>query len=185
MESIVIVVHVLASIGIIGLVLIQHGKGADMGASFGSGASQTIFGSVGSGNALTKSTTWLATAFFITSLVLALFAKQQAGQSIQGDPLIQNPDQLETVVPVQQDIPAVPGGNAGGSDIPQAPAADGTAAANEAPAANEQAAPESAAGETDIQTTSAAEAASETNPEALETEAEGAGDDSANAPGNE
>ncbi|MEY4641731.1 MAG: hypothetical protein RLZZ227_1725 [Pseudomonadota bacterium] len=51
MESLIIFVHVIAAIGITGLVLIQHGKGADMGASFGSGASQTMFGSVGSGNA--------------------------------------------------------------------------------------------------------------------------------------
>lgn len=173
MESIVIVVHVIAAIGITGLVLIQHGKGADMGASFGSGASQTIFGSVGSGNALTKSTTWLAVAFFATSLLLALFAKQQAGQSIQGDPLIQNPDQLETTAPVQQDFPAVPGGGATDSDIPQAPAAA------------EQAAPD-AAEQTEIETTEAADAASEqqTNPEALETDAEGAEEDSQNAPGN-
>jgi preprotein translocase subunit SecG len=90
MESVIIFVHVIAAIGITGLVLMQHGKGADMGASFGSGASQTMFGSVGSGNALTKSTAWLATVFFVTSLTLALFARQQAGQSIEDDGLIQN-----------------------------------------------------------------------------------------------
>ena len=116
MENLVIIVHVLAALGVTGLVLIQQGKGADMGASFGSGASQTIFGSVGSGNALTKSTTWLATVFFITSLVLALFAKQQAGQTIQDSLLITNPDQPATQLqqeselpaPVASDLPAVP-----------------------------------------------------------------------------
>jgi preprotein translocase subunit SecG len=90
MESLIIFVHVIAAIGITGLVLMQHGKGADMGASFGSGASQTMFGSVGSGNALTKSTAWLATVFFVTSLTLALFARQQAGASIEDDGLIEN-----------------------------------------------------------------------------------------------
>lgn len=117
MESLVILVHVLAAIGITGLVLIQHGKGADMGASFGSGASQTIFGSVGSGNALTKSTSWLATIFFATSLVLALFAKQQAGQSIQDDGLIQNTGVLTELPAVSQDLPQVQNLS---SDIPQA-----------------------------------------------------------------
>jgi len=122
MESLVIIVHVIVAIGITGLVLIQQGKGADMGASFGSGASQTIFGSVGSGNVLTKSTSWLATIFFVTSLVLALYAKQQAAQGIQTESLIQNPDQLPTpavVVPTQQDIPAL-SAEAPASDIPAA-----------------------------------------------------------------
>lgn len=120
MESVIIIVHVLAAIGITGLVLIQHGKGADMGASFGSGASQTIFGSVGSGNALTKSTTWLAVIFFVTSLTLALFAKQQAAGGIQDDSLIENTGILGELIPAQQDIPAVPAGAAASSDIPAA-----------------------------------------------------------------
>jgi preprotein translocase subunit SecG len=113
MENLIVFIHVLAALSVTGLVLIQHGKGADMGASFGSGASQTIFGSVGSGNALTKSTTWLATVFFITSLVLALFAKQQAAQSIQDSFLIENPEQLvqpasEPSTPATSDLPVLP-----------------------------------------------------------------------------
>jgi len=119
MESLIIVVHVIVAIGITGLVLIQQGKGADMGASFGSGASQTIFGSVGSGNALTKSTSWLATVFFVTSLVLALYAKQQAAQGIQTESLLLNPDQVPAaVVPPQQDIPVLAAEPAA-SDLPQ------------------------------------------------------------------
>jgi preprotein translocase subunit SecG len=131
METLIVVVHVLAALGVTGLVLIQHGKGADMGASFGSGASQTIFGSVGSGNALTKSTTWLATVFFITSLVLALFANQQAGQNIQDSLLIENPEQLDTGIPQETDttVPADPVT----SDLPAAPAAESQA--DEIPAA--------------------------------------------------
>jgi preprotein translocase subunit SecG len=118
METIVGIIHVLAALGITGLVLIQHGKGADMGASFGSGASQTVFGSVGSGNALTKSTTWLATVFFITSLILALFAKQQAGQTIQDSLLIENPDLINTEVQQESDVPTT----ADPAAIPDVPA---------------------------------------------------------------
>lgn len=78
LETIVLVVHVLVSVGLIGLVLLQQGKGADAGASFGGGASQTVFGSQGTGNFLTKTTSLLALVFFVTSFSLAIFAKQQS-----------------------------------------------------------------------------------------------------------
>ncbi len=68
--QVLIIVYLIVALGLIGLVLIQQGKGADMGASFGAGSSATIFGSSGSGNFLTKATTWLAIAFFAISLVL-------------------------------------------------------------------------------------------------------------------
>ena len=68
--EILIVVYLIVALCLIGLVLIQHGKGADMGASFGAGSSATIFGSSGSGSFLTKMTTWLAVAFFAISLFL-------------------------------------------------------------------------------------------------------------------
>lgn len=68
--QVLIVVYLIVALALIGLVLIQQGKGADMGASFGAGSSATIFGSSGSGNFLTKSTTYLAIAFFVISLVL-------------------------------------------------------------------------------------------------------------------
>lgn len=77
-ETVVIVVHVLVSLGLIGLVLLQQGKGAEAGASFGGGASQTVFGSQGSGNFLTKSTKYLAIIFFATSISLAVIAKQRS-----------------------------------------------------------------------------------------------------------
>lgn len=83
MQILMIVVHVLAAISIIGLILLQQGKGADMGASFGAGASQTLFGSRGSGNALTRTTAILAAIFFATSLALSVLAKknsENAGQ---------------------------------------------------------------------------------------------------------
>lgn len=78
MESAIIIVHVVMAIAIIGLVLIQQGKGADAGASFGGGASQTVFGASGSGNFLTKTTSILAVVFFVTSFALAVIAKNKA-----------------------------------------------------------------------------------------------------------
>jgi preprotein translocase subunit SecG len=124
MESLIIIVHVLAAIGITGLVLLQQGKGADMGASFGSGASQTLFGSVGSGNALTKSTAWLAVIFFATSLGLALVAKQRASQGVTESSLIENRDQIESLIESAPagDLPAVPVSEAPQGDLPALPA---------------------------------------------------------------
>ena len=76
MHTLLLVVHVLLALGLIGLVLIQHGKGADAGAAFGSGASATVFGARGSSSFLTRATGILATLFFITSLSLAYLAGQ-------------------------------------------------------------------------------------------------------------
>ena len=70
MHTILLVIYLIAAVGVIGLVLVQHGKGADMGASFGAGASNTVFGSGGSGNFLTRMTAICATVFFIISLAL-------------------------------------------------------------------------------------------------------------------
>jgi preprotein translocase subunit SecG len=71
METIVWVIHVLVALAVIGLVLLQHGKGADMGAAFGSGASGSLFGASGSANFLSHATAILAAIFFVTSLSLA------------------------------------------------------------------------------------------------------------------
>lgn len=104
MESIIIVVHILIALGIIGFVMIQQGKGADAGASFGSGASQTVFGSSGSGNFLSRSTAILATAFFLTSLALAVYAKQRAtGASDIGVPSEEVIKMLEQEAPVVEE----------------------------------------------------------------------------------
>ncbi len=74
MENLVLVIHVLAAVAVIGLVLLQHGKGADMGAAFGSGASGSLFGVTGSSNFLSRATAVSVTVFFATSLMLAYFA---------------------------------------------------------------------------------------------------------------
>jgi len=87
LENIILVLHVMAAVVMIGLILLQQGKGAEMGASFGSGSSQTVFGAAGSASFLTKLTWGLALFFFTTSLVLAIFAHQRvqaAGTTIPG-----------------------------------------------------------------------------------------------------
>ena len=75
--STILLVHILSAIGVIGLVLVQHGKGADMGAAFGSGASGSLFGATGSANFLSRTTAVLAAVFFVTSLSLAYIASSK------------------------------------------------------------------------------------------------------------
>jgi preprotein translocase subunit SecG len=72
--NVVVVLHVVVALAIIGLVLLQHGKGADMGSGFGGGASSSLFGATGSANFLSRMTAVLATIFFLSSLGLAYFA---------------------------------------------------------------------------------------------------------------
>ena len=78
MEKFVLVIHVLAAIGVIGLVLLQHGKGADMGASFGSGASGSLFGVSGSSNFMSRATAGFVMVFFSTSLTLAYMSSHKS-----------------------------------------------------------------------------------------------------------
>ncbi len=117
LQTVVIVVHLLVAIGVVALVLLQQGKGADAGASFGSGASATVFGSQGSSTFLSRLTAILAGVFFATSLGLAFFATRQADQlSGVGLP---DPAVLEVPVskPVVDDVPVL-------ESAPSAPAAD-------------------------------------------------------------
>jgi preprotein translocase subunit SecG len=78
MEQLVTIIHVLAAAGVIGLVLLQHGKGADMGAAFGSGASGSLFGVSGSSNFMSKATAICVAIFFTTSLTLAYLSSHRA-----------------------------------------------------------------------------------------------------------
>ncbi len=90
MQQLILLVHVLTCIALVALILLQHGKGADIGAAFGSGASQTVFGSQGSGSFLLKITAVLATLFFITSLSLGFIAGQESkAHNGQGAPVTQ------------------------------------------------------------------------------------------------
>lgn len=79
MEPLIIALHILVSIAIVALILLQQGKGAEVGASFGSGGSQTLFGSTGSGNFLSHATAVLVAIFFVTSFGLSMLAKHKAG----------------------------------------------------------------------------------------------------------
>ena len=86
LEIIILALHVLAAAGLIGLVLLQHGKGADMGAAFGSGASGSLFGASGSANFLSRTTAVLAAVFFMTSMGLTYVTshKPQTGSVMEG-----------------------------------------------------------------------------------------------------
>lgn len=110
MEQILLAIHVLASIGVIGLVLIQQGKGSEVGASFGSGASQTIFGSQGTGNFLTRLTAIFATLFFATSLGLGYMATHQFKQTDLDELLqkVQPAESSKTDSQKDNDIPSLP-----------------------------------------------------------------------------
>ena len=116
METLFWILHVIVAITVIALVLLQHGKGADMGAAFGSGSSGSLFGATGSANFLSRSTAIVATLFFLTSLGLAYFGLQQHKPTSVLD---------RTKVPATTTQPAAPAqvpGENGGSragDIPQ------------------------------------------------------------------
>ncbi|MFA0810944.1 preprotein translocase subunit SecG [Microbulbifer epialgicus] len=130
MEKLVLVVHVLTALSIIGLILLQQGKGAEAGASFGAGASQTVFGSQGSGNFFSRLTAIFATVFFVTSLGLAFLARQDADANIDAD-LPQIPAVIEETSPagelpeIQNDIPQLEADLEAG-DVPQAPTDSGS-----------------------------------------------------------
>lgn len=102
MYQLILIVHVLVAIAVIGLVLIQHGKGADIGASFGSGASNTVFGSQGTGGFLFKLTGGLALSFFVTSLLLSSMVASQYHQADQYA-LPQQTSAPESKIPVPVD----------------------------------------------------------------------------------
>ncbi|WP_090263272.1 preprotein translocase subunit SecG [Pseudomonas panipatensis] len=123
LETVVIVIHLLMALGLVVLVLLQHGKGADAGASFGSGASGTVFGSQGSATFLSRFTGVLAAIFFITSLGLAYFAKEKSDMLRHvglPDPAVM--EQKQEKAPAASDVPASQAQKpAGNGDVPVAP----------------------------------------------------------------
>jgi preprotein translocase subunit SecG len=123
LETVVVVFHLLGAIGVVALVLLQQGKGADAGASFGSGASATVFGSQGSSTFLSRVTAILATAFFMTSLGLAYVAKDKANGMAQvglPDPAVLEVQQAK---PAVEDVPVLEATTPAveAADVPQAP----------------------------------------------------------------
>ena len=120
-SDILLIVQILVSLGIVGLVLMQHGKGADAGAAFGSGASGTVFGSQGSANFLSRTTAILATVFFLNSIALAwLVSGQPTGYSS-----VMESVSVEQVQPVaaESDVPAAPAATGEQAEVPAAPVA--------------------------------------------------------------
>lgn len=111
MEQLILVVHLLLSLAIVGLIMLQQGKGADMGASFGAGASQTLFGSSGSGNVLTRATAWMVAFFFATSFALAIVAKNKTSDG-----------EIDMLLPGSESSQVLDGGRQAVDDV--APAAD-------------------------------------------------------------
>ncbi len=112
MYDLLLILHGLIAVGLIGFVLIQHGKGADMGASFGSGASSTVFGGQGSASFLTRTTAFLATGFFITSLILAYFT----GEHIEKKSVTEILPAQTVTTSVTNDVPVISDPNA--LDVP-------------------------------------------------------------------
>ncbi len=106
MYQILVTIHLFICVILIGLVVIQQGKGAEAGAAFGSGASQTVFGSQGSATFLTKSTAILATLFFLICLALTYLTVQANKKSTVLD--LGTVPQQKSVVPVNPDVPSLP-----------------------------------------------------------------------------
>lgn len=117
MEKIILIVHLLTALAIIGMILLQQGKGAEAGASFGSGASQTVLGSAGGWNFFSRVTGILAAVFFITSFGLAVIAKENAKvgsevlpelQTVQEEMDSELPE-IESLGDATSDIPVLEG----------------------------------------------------------------------------
>ena len=126
LETFLLIIHLLVAVAICGLVLLQHGKGADMGAAFGSGSSGSVFGAAGSANFLSRSTAALATVFFLSSLALTWYG---ASKSLPSDVMQEGvmgklPAPAKTVdVPAKaSDIPASPSGLGGAEPAKAVPA---------------------------------------------------------------
>ncbi len=126
MEKVLLIFHVCLALGLIGLVLIQHGKGADAGAAFGSGASSTVFGARGAASFLTRATGVLAALFFVNSLVLAHLSGTHGPQE----------GLMERMEKTQAEQPIEKGAAPSSRDVP-APPADSAPADNDVPAVDQ------------------------------------------------
>lgn len=136
--TLTLALQLLSALVMIGLVLVQHGKGADMGASFGGGASGSLFGATGSANFLSRSTAACATVFFICTLALALMASSGSGRVTDGGgesildraaPTETAPGQIPGAAPAVAPGPLTAPAMQGGEPAPGIPAAEGGASA--------------------------------------------------------
>jgi len=119
LETLIWIVHVLTALSIVGLVLLQHGKGADAGAAFGSGASGSLFGASGSANFLSRTTAVLAAVFFLTSLGLTYFSSHRNENTgvMETRKEIPAPAEKAPVAPAPATLPAQ--GNSKAKEIPK------------------------------------------------------------------
>ena len=122
MTAIFVIIHIVVCIALIMIVLLQTGKGTDMGAAFGGGSSQTLFGNTGA-TFLGKITTGVAIVFMLTSLSLAYFSSRQTGSSVMSDVA---PPTVEETVPATGDEPAAPAPETDAQPSSEAPAAEPT-----------------------------------------------------------
>ncbi|MEQ3513597.1 preprotein translocase subunit SecG [Pseudoalteromonas sp. BZB3] len=113
MYEILLVVYLIISLSLVGMILIQQGKGADMGSSFGAGASATVFGSSGAGNFMTKTTTILATVFFVLSIILGNLTAGQIKKTDEWENL--SAPVATEAAPTDSDVPV---SNDNNSDVP-------------------------------------------------------------------
>ena len=130
--TIIVIVQVLSALTIIGLVLLQHGKGADMGAAFGSGASGSLFGATGSSNFLSKSTGVAAAIFFIATLTLAYIGSNR--HAVVGTGVMENLQSVPVKAPVTGATAPATVGTAGAGAAASVPAPNVGAPAAAAPA---------------------------------------------------
>lgn len=153
MYSLFLGIHILIALTLIGLILLQHGKGADVGAAFGSGASSTVFGARGSATFLSRATAILAILFFSNSSFLAYLSTNTGGQksiiervqagpgteSAAGEMEVQEVE-IKEIKPQERagDIPAVPPPETTGSDLPSTPAQSPSRAAGKGGEAQEK-----------------------------------------------
>ncbi len=123
-SNIILIFHVIFAVAIVVLVLIQHGKGADMGAAFGSGSAGSLFGSAGASNFLSKSTAGFAALFFATSLALTYFHAPKTSSGVMGDskPKVTEPAKKSDTIPAPGGV-GIPVPATGAPAIPVVPAA--------------------------------------------------------------
>ena len=122
MQQILLIIQILICVGLVTLVLLQQGRGADAGASFGGGSSGSLFGSRGPASFLSKLTAGLAALFFANSLALAYISSQ----SVERRSVVERVQSESSELPAgDADVPVLPaGGDAGAQDVPQAPASE-------------------------------------------------------------
>jgi len=133
-ETLLLVLHVLVAAAICGFVLLQHGKGADMGAAFGSGSSGSLFGAAGSANFLSRTTAVLATVFFLTSLGLTWYASMRGTvrNAVPAGVMERMPAGKASEIPTTPGAPA-PAPAPGTSPAPTAPAGEAGSLSGQVP----------------------------------------------------